>query len=184
MDYNTLINLYCWAFLLFQYLSILSTLRRSPCWGWARGSSPVRPHALRFAPSTVAAGTRPQPSLLQRAPHPTSLGPLLHTCRLHSSPSHTSAAGTGCAVNCGPRSVGATSRFPQPTLSQRRATPCLWGAAVLGRELCEPQSHDSWRLHGEGAKTAQPDVGAPARTELLTLALRAQQFSSSSVKRD
>lgn len=103
----------------------------------------MRPHALRFALSTVAAGTRPQPSLLQRTPHPTSLGPLLHTCRFHSSPSHTTAAGTGCAVNCGPRSMGATSQFPQPTLSQRRATPCLWGAAVLGRELCEPQSHDS-----------------------------------------
>ena len=69
MYYNTLIDLYCWAFLLFRYLSILSTLRQSPCWGWARGSSPVRPHALRFALSTVAAGTRPQPSLLQHPRH-------------------------------------------------------------------------------------------------------------------
>lgn len=142
-----------------------------------------------FALSTAAAGPHLQPPLLHLPTNRSPWGPLAYMCRSYSCPSHTTAAGTGCVelwtlVNCGPWSVGAISKPPcSQLLGHIGETSCLWGTAVLGRGLRELQSRDSWRPHAEDVATAQPAWQAPACTALLTLALRAQQFSFSAVKR-
>ena len=79
--------------------------------------------------------------------------------------------------------MGAISKLPCSQLLCHIGEPHhAWGTAVPGRGLRELQSRDSWRLHAEDAATAQPAWRAPACTALLTLALRVQQFSFSSVK--